>query len=84
MKPKGPPSMNDYETDEDVRALQRAHEVTSDPKRHAKAKGHAKRKLAEHKKAGAALSVVAAQRGAAKKASKKFNKGKFGDLPYAQ
>lgn len=49
----------DYRAMADVDAMTRAHEVKSDPKRHAKAKAHAKKMLAEHKKKGKALSRVA-------------------------
>lgn len=77
------PSMNDYETEQDVSALQRAQEVKGDPKRHAKAKAHAKKKLAEHAKKGAALAAVAGS-GTVAKASKKFNKTRFADLAYTK
>lgn len=73
--------MNDYEADQDVSALQRAQEVQSDPKRHAKAKAHAKKKLDEHNKKGNALAMIATSK-AAGKASKTFNKKKFSGLPY--
>jgi hypothetical protein len=47
---KTPPgSMDDYEAQDDVRTLMRAHEIKSNPKRHAKAKAHAKAQLGKMK-----------------------------------
>ncbi len=77
---RGPSNpMHDYETEADVSALQRAQEVKSNPKRHAKAKAHAKKKLVEHDKQRGALASVAGNTVA--KAAKKFNKGTY-NLPY--
>jgi hypothetical protein len=42
-------SMDDYQTQDDMRTLMRAHEIKSDPKRHAKAKAHAKAQLGKMK-----------------------------------
>lgn len=36
-----PPSMNDYQTEDDVRTLHAAHKIKKDKKRHAAAKKHA-------------------------------------------
>lgn len=41
-----PAGMDDYQAQDDMRTLMQAHEVRSDPKRHAAAKAHAKKKLA--------------------------------------
>jgi hypothetical protein len=51
----------EYQAEDDVNALQRAHEVQSDPKRHAKAKAKAHTKLKEHDAKRKALEGVVAK-----------------------
>ncbi len=65
---------DDYEAEADVAALSRAHEVKSDPKRHAKAKEHAKKKLAEHDKKGEALKKIASRDERSAQIGKAFTK----------
>lgn len=48
MNPKMDKQQQQWQTESDVDALQRSQEVQADPKRHAKAKAHAKTKLKEH------------------------------------
>lgn len=53
------PYHDDYQAQDDMHTLMRAHEIKSDPKRHTAAKEHAKKKLAGMKAvAGRAAPAV--------------------------
>lgn len=45
-KAEAVPYHDDYQAQDDMHTLMRAHEIKSNPKRHAAAKAHAKKKLA--------------------------------------
>ena len=47
-----------YDKDEDVRALARAHAIKKDPRRHGAAKKHAKTMKAEHVKRAAESNEI--------------------------
>lgn len=47
IKGISPFGMHDYQAQDDMHTLMRAHEIRKDPKRHKAAKAHAKKKLAE-------------------------------------
>lgn len=54
----------DWQVHEDTHTLKRAHEIMSDPKRHAAAKTHAKKVAQEYDKVAAGPAKAPAKRGA--------------------